>query len=99
MCRVPAYAGPGRPGPHGLSGLPLPDRAEGPGHPPSRSVVVGTGDSLWAVAERQLPPGAGDQRVAAAWHALYRRNRAVVGPDPDLIRPGQVLVLTTQEKR
>lgn len=96
---VPAHADPERPGPHVLSGLRMPDRAEGPAHPPPRSVVVRPGDSLWAIAERQLPPRAGQRRVSAAWHSLYRRNREVVGADPDLIRPGQVLVLTTQEKR
>lgn len=96
---VPAHAGTELPGPHVLSGLPMPDRAEGPAHPPPRSVVVRAGDSLWAIAARQLPPRAGQRRIAAGWHSLYRRNREVVGADPDLIRPGQVLVLTTQEKR
>lgn len=106
---APAHAEPGRPGPHVLSGLPMPDRAEGPAHPrrpghpdhpdhlPGRVVVVRPGDSLWRIAERDLPPRAGAARITERWHALYRRNRSVVGADPDLIRPGQVLVLT-QEK-
>jgi nucleoid-associated protein YgaU len=29
--------------------------------------------------------------VIRRWHAIYHRNRGVIGPDPDLIRPGQVL--------
>jgi hypothetical protein len=95
---APAHAGVDRPGPHVLSGLPVPDRAEGPAHPRSRAVVVRPGDSLWLIARRQLPAQAGDRRIADRWHALYRRNREVVGADPDLIRPGQVLVLT-EEKR
>jgi len=31
--------------------------------------------------------------VEARWRAIYRLNRDVIGRDPDLIRPGQRLVL------
>jgi nucleoid-associated protein YgaU len=31
--------------------------------------------------------------VSAAWPLLYAANRAVVGADPDLIRPGERLSL------
>ncbi len=54
-------------------------------------VVVRRGDSLWAIAARHLGEGATDAEVAAQWPRWYAANRDVVGPDPDLIRPGQVL--------
>ncbi|WP_051247959.1 LysM peptidoglycan-binding domain-containing protein [Nocardioides halotolerans] len=92
----PALAGHGDPPPDPLSGLPLPQRAEGPGHPRGHSVVVRPGDTLWSLAERRLPEPASARQVTAGWHAIYRRNRGVIGPDPDLIRPGQVLVLTRE---
>ena len=103
---VPAQAAPpvpGRPaGPDVLTGLPLPERAEGPAHPPRRrTVVVRAGDSLWALAARALrdptTPPPTDLEITEAWHRLYALNRAVVGPDPGLIRPGQVLRLTQEQ--
>ncbi|MBM6404393.1 LysM peptidoglycan-binding domain-containing protein [Phycicoccus sp. CSK15P-2] len=54
-------------------------------------VVVRRGDSLWAIAARHLGEGATDAEVAEAWPRWHAANRAVVGPDPDLLRPGQVL--------
>jgi nucleoid-associated protein YgaU len=89
-----------------LSGLPLPDRAEGPAHPHAHpqahpqtlAVLVRTGDTLWALAESRLPAAATAREVSAAWHEIYRHNRDVIGPDPDLIRPGQVLTLTKENR-
>ena len=87
-----------------LDGLPLPDRAVGaaaphhpaPGHADGRrptTVRVRPGDSLWLIAERALGPGAGEARVAAYWPRIQARNAAVIGDDPDLIRPDQRLHL------
>jgi hypothetical protein len=88
-----AEAGPREPAPAVLlAGLPLPDRAEGPDGTDDQ-VVVRTGDTLWALAERSLPPGAGDAVVTARWHRIYDLNRARIGPDPNLIQPGQRLRL------
>jgi nucleoid-associated protein YgaU len=81
-----------------LSGLPLPDRAEGGAAPRTAPVVVRTGDTLWALAQRRLPHSATDRQVTEGWHSNYRRNRGVIGPDPDLIRPGQVLKLTKEKQ-
>lgn len=89
-----------------LAGLPLPERAAAPataerrpvvspgGHPTEepRATVVRPGDSLWRIAERRLPPGAEPAVVDAAWRRLHSHNRAAV-TDPDLIHPGQRLVL------
>lgn len=56
-------------------------------------VVVRHGDSLWSIAAAHLAPGADDLEVATAWHRIYDRNRDVIGDDPDLLAPGQHLVL------
>ncbi|MGK5740024.1 transglycosylase family protein [Micromonospora sp. URMC 103] len=47
--------------------------------------VVKAGDTLSRIAEAQ--------DVSGGWHALYERNRRVVGDDPGLIFPGQRLGL------
>ncbi len=56
-------------------------------------LVVHSGDNLWRLAEDRLPPSAAPGEVAGLVNALHRRNRGVIGPDPDLIRPGQRLVI------
>ena len=95
---APAHAGTDDPRSDPLSGLPLPERAEGPAHPRQHAVVVRPGDTLWALAEHDLPAPATDRQVTARWHAVYLHNRDVIGPDPDLIQPGQVLKLTKEKK-
>lgn len=82
--------------PDPLSGLPLPDRATGAASPPpdhGATVRVRTGDSLWAIAEDRLGERASVAEIADYWHRIYARNAAVIGPDPALILPGQVLEL------
>jgi len=59
--------------------------------PTDESYVVRPGDSLWAVAARHLGPGATVADVAAEWPRWYEVNRDVVGADPGLIHPGQLL--------
>ncbi|MEO7981021.1 MAG: hypothetical protein ABI807_09045 [Sporichthyaceae bacterium] len=54
-------------------------------------VVVRRGDSLWEIAARHLGADAGPAEVAAEWPRWYAANRAVIGGDPDLLRPGQRL--------
>jgi nucleoid-associated protein YgaU len=53
--------------------------------------VVVAGDSLWRIAQRALGPDATDQEVAAEWPRWYAANADVIGADPDLVVPGQVL--------
>jgi resuscitation-promoting factor RpfA len=55
------------------------------------SVVVRRGDTLWDIAARHLAPGANDAQVAAAWPRWHAANRSTIGPDPNLILPGQRL--------
>jgi len=68
---------------------------DAPAHPGSAAapeqVVVVPGDTLWGIAAAHLPPTSGDAEIAAAWPRWYEANRGVVGPDPGLIHPGQVL--------
>lgn len=88
--------GPGSPSlpAHALDGLPLPDRATG-GVPDQDGAVVRVrpGDSLWAIAARQLGPTADVADVASYWRRIHDLNAAAIGPDPDLILPGQQLRL------
>jgi nucleoid-associated protein YgaU len=54
------------------------------------AVTVRPGDCLWDIAAHRLahPTSA---HVAAAWPRWWLVNRAVIGADPDLVRPGQLL--------
>jgi nucleoid-associated protein YgaU len=49
------------------------------------------------LAERDLGASASDRQVGRRWHAIYHRNRGVIGPDPGLIRPGQVLEIPKEQ--
>lgn len=80
-----------------LTGLPLPTRATA-GDPTATAAtpdihVVRPGESLWSIAADRLPADASDLQITAAWQAVHRANRAVVGPDPDLVHPAQRLRL------
>jgi hypothetical protein len=76
-----------------LTGLPLPDRQRGTPseRPAEHRVEVRPGDTLWAIAVRSLPAGADPGAVARRCRHIHQTNRAVIGDDPDLIRPGQRL--------
>ena len=54
-------------------------------------VVVHRGDTLWAIAARHLGGPPTDAQIDHAWRAWYATNHDVIGPDPDLILPGQQL--------
>ena len=56
-------------------------------------VVVVPGDSLWSISEERLPPNATPQQVAIGVERIYALNRDRIGSDPDLIFPGQRLLL------
>lgn len=54
-------------------------------------VTVRTGDSLWGLSAARLGPYASDVDIALDWPRLYQANRDVIGDNPNLLRPGQVL--------
>ncbi len=89
-------ASPASPAAPSIAGLPLPDRpsAAAPASPtPARTVVVRPGDSLWAISARALGAGARPADVASYGRRVHALNRAVIGPDADLVLPGQRLRL------
>lgn len=55
------------------------------------TVRVRPGDSLWLIAARRLGHPASDAEIAHAWPRWYAANAEVIGADPSVIRPGQVL--------
>jgi nucleoid-associated protein YgaU len=65
---------------------PTPKPAPAPPPPAAKTYTVAPGDTLWAIAKKHL--GAGTR-----WTELYEKNRAVIGDNPDRIKPGQVLTL------
>jgi nucleoid-associated protein YgaU len=73
------------------SARPVPER---PGADDGEHVVV-RGDCLWRIAAADLLRRTGtepsDAAVASAVSAWWTANAAVIGPDPDLLLPGQVL--------
>lgn len=80
-----------------LRGLSLPERpptaapAPEPEPAPAEPAhVVASGESLWSIV-RERSPAADDADVGDHVGDWYRTNRAVIGPDPDLILPGQRL--------
>ena len=46
-----------------------------------------------ALTKKSLGANASNAQVAQAWQAVYAANRKTIGSDPNVIRPGQVLVL------
>jgi nucleoid-associated protein YgaU len=54
--------------------------------------VVASGDTLWDIAAMVLQTN-DPVRIARYWPRIHRLNRAVIGRDPNLIVPGQVLEL------
>ena len=56
-------------------------------------VVVDPGDSLWSISTEVLRPNATPQQIAAGAERIYALNREQIGPDPNLIFPGQRLLV------
>jgi nucleoid-associated protein YgaU len=69
------------------------------GWPRPDELVVRPGDSLWSLAARRLGAGAPATAIAAEWPRLYAANRTAIGPDPNLIHPGQRLTPPAPDER
>jgi len=74
------------PGP--LAGRPL--RPQQPAEK-GPEVTVRHGDSLWTLSAARLGPFASDVDIALDWPRLYQANRDIIGANPHLLRPGQIL--------
>lgn len=60
--------------------------------------VVQVGDSLWTIARSLLDePQPSARSIDRAWRTLWEANRAVIGADPSLIRPGTRLQLNRDD--
>jgi len=55
-----------------------------PAPPPPKTYTVKPGDSLWAIAKKTLGDG-------SKWRDIYNANVSVIGKDPNVLKPGQVL--------
>ncbi len=60
--------------------------SERPSPPSSKTYTVKKGDSLWAISQKFLGGGSN-------YPSLYDANKDVVGSNPNLIYPGQVLTI------
>ncbi|SDF42072.1 hypothetical protein SAMN05660662_2141 [Blastococcus aurantiacus] len=87
---APATMQPPGPAPSDVPALP-----DWPAPPAVGEHVVVRGDCLWDIAaarlSRQLGRTASTPEVARATSAWWAANAAVIGPDPDVLLPGQVL--------
>lgn len=73
-----------------LAGRPYrPESSPGEGS----EVAVRPGDSLWSLSADRLGPFASDVDIAVDWPRIYQANKDVIGSDPNLLRPGQILRL------
>ncbi|NUS35828.1 MAG: hypothetical protein HOQ04_05105 [Pseudarthrobacter sp.] len=59
---------------------------------PAATVTVLAGDTLWDIVAAHLGPEASDVQIALEWPRWYEANRGLIGPSPDVLLPGQVLV-------
>lgn len=57
------------------------------------AVLVESGETLWSISAERLGPGASPQQIALQAEQTYALNRARIGADPDLIFPGQELIV------
>jgi nucleoid-associated protein YgaU len=74
----------------GSSSSARPPRPEEPPTPAASSYTVASGDSLSKIARRFYGN-------ASQWRPIYEANKAVIGANPDLIKPGQVLTIPAIE--
>ncbi len=75
-----------------------------PGFPPEARPTCGarrtvrSGDSLWSIAG-SIEEGASVAEIAELMQQIFEINRGTIGPDPDVIHPGQSLSLPEDCRR
>jgi LysM domain-containing protein len=62
------------------------------------TVVVDPGDSLWSISSERLGPNATPRQIDKEIERIYALNRDRIGPDPNLIFPGQKLLVAPAEE-
>jgi nucleoid-associated protein YgaU len=76
---------------------PAPAGPAAPSPPTASSPVAGhtvvPGDTLWDLAAAASAPDASPTVITALWQQWYASNRAVIGTDPSLLLPGELLSL------
>jgi nucleoid-associated protein YgaU len=70
----------------GSSSTAPPPAAPAPAAPAPQIHVVAPGDSLWKIAKKVYGKG-------NLWPQIYDANKETIGGNPDLIKPGQKLVI------
>ncbi|KKM27187.1 hypothetical protein LCGC14_1577300, partial [marine sediment metagenome] len=68
----------------GSTGATGPQGPAGSGTAAPRTYTVQSGDSLGAIARKY---------DGVTWQQIYEANKALIGVDPNLIQPGQVLTI------
>jgi hypothetical protein len=67
--------------------------ASRPAPEPSGRLMVYPGDSLWSISQRELGPHATPQQIANEFERTFELNRDRIGDNPNVIVPGQELLL------
>jgi hypothetical protein len=49
---------------------------------------------MWSIAQTRLGSSATNAQIVSLWPKYYAQNSAVIGGDPNLLRPGEVLHLS-----
>lgn len=93
LAPTPAPPAPPPPAPRTPVRQPAPPVAPAPPGPVARSVVyvVRDGDTMWSITDWALAGRSTPARIAASWRQIWDANRKTIGPDPNLIHPGQRL--------
>lgn len=94
----PKPASPKPTSPKPTSPKPSPVDQGTPSKPTTEIVTVRPGDSLWSLTAQGLGPSASDAVVAVEWPYWYRQNRRVIGSNPQLLQPGQRLIVPSPPK-
>ena len=60
---------------------------------PAARLIVKPGDSLWSITQGRLHPSATPEQIMNELEQIFELNRDLIGDDPNLILPGQEILL------